>query len=385
RALAKHPSERPGSAVALIDEVAEALAGVDLARLGPPPPAPATDGPPADTTIAPVVVGSPQPRRGGRARMAATLAAGALAGIAVTAAVALLTRGDEAPARLTVAAPAALPGAVVLGSDLRAAGRAVDCRGAPVRDSSIGCTLAQSRLPRATLVVAQDGVVRRWAVRSARGELALSVLRPRAGGFFQIALSRSEFVGNDGVYLFATELAVERGDVLAVRVLPGAGIGVRGGVAGAATDRWIPRLKGTPRAPRAGVAAELLLRAELLPGREPAAPPQVTGAAAAALPAGRVVRSRRARYNDGRAVDIAVVDLPGHVALDLRRDGRRVARQELPDFRPGDGRVITLEVEPDEETEAEQVGVFVEYANAGSARILSHYVVAYGREFQFVN
>ena len=41
------------------------------------------------------------------------------------------------------------------------------------------CTIVQSALPGATLVVPEDGVIRRWAVRSARGELALSVVRPR--------------------------------------------------------------------------------------------------------------------------------------------------------------------------------------------------------------
>ena len=227
--------------------------------------------------------------------------------------------------------------------------------------------------------------MRRWAVRSARGELALSALRPRDGGYFQIALSRSEFAGNDGVHLFDAQIAVERGDVLSLRVLRGAGVGTRPAVAGAATSRWIPRVKGNEIPAQAGPAVELLMRAELMPGQALSPPPQVRGTAAAALPAGRSLRTSKLRYNNGRPVEVRLVELPGHLALDLWRGGRRLARQQLPaDFRPG-GQVITYQVEPDEPTEPEQVGATIEYANEDSARILSHHVVAYGREFEFID
>ena len=388
RALAKHPSERPETAVALIDQVAAALDGVDLASLGPPPPpGPGVGaGGSADTTVEPVVLQPPAPPPArSRARTLALLAAGAAAGVLVTFAAVALTSADDPASPAAVAIPAALPGAVVLGSDLVAAGRTLDCRGGPVGPASTGCSILQSRLPRATLVVPSNGVIRRWAVRSARGELALSVLRPRNDSYFQLALSRSEFVGNDGVFVFDTDVAVERGDVLAVRVIAGSGVGVRAPVAGAATLRWIPRLRGTPRPSQAGPRAELLLRAELLPDMAPELPPQVKGSAAAGLPAGRVRRVIHMRYNNGRPAVLKLVDLPGRMALDLFRDGRRVARQQLPDFRPGSGRVVQMQVEPAEETEAEQIGITIDYANAGSTRILSHYVVAYGREFEYFN
>jgi hypothetical protein len=93
----------------------------------------------------------------------------------------------------------------------------------------------------------------------------------------------------------------------------------------------------------------------------------------------------RARYNTGRVAVFKLVDLPGRMALDLFRDGRRVARQQLPDFRPGNGRIVGLQVEPAEATEAEQIGIAIDYANGGSTRILSHYLVAYGREFEYYN
>ena len=66
RGLAKHPSERPATAVGLIDEVAEAMSGVDLARLDPPPAPDSRADMSADTTIEPVV--SVPPRRLWRAR-----------------------------------------------------------------------------------------------------------------------------------------------------------------------------------------------------------------------------------------------------------------------------------------------------------------------------
>ncbi len=386
RALAKHPSERPATAVGLIDEVAEAMSEVDLARLGPPPAPDPRAEVAADTTIEPLVaVPPPPPAARSQARTAAMLAAAALAGAAVAVGVALLAEGDAAPTRAADGAPATLAGAIALGSDLAEPGRAQDCRGSPVSDGSAGCTILQTRLPGATLVVPRDGVVRRWAVRSARGELALSALRPRDGGYFQIALSRSEFAGNDGAHLFDTQIAVERGDVLSLRVLRGSGVGMRPTAAGAATSRWIPRLKGNEIPAQAGPAAEVLMRAELMPGRALSPPPQVRGRAAATLPAGRPLRTSKLRYNNGRPVEIRLVELPGHLALDLWRGGRRLARQQLPaDFRPG-GQVITYEVEPDEPTEPEQVGTTIEYANEDSARILSHHVVAYGREFEFID
>ena len=384
RALAKHPSERPATAVALIDQIAGALAGVDLASLGPPPPPDPGVGGSADTTVEPVVLQSPAPPPAhSRSRTLALLAAGAAAGVLVTSAAVALTSGDDPASPAAVAIPAALRGAVVLGSDLGAAGRTLDCRGGPVGPASVGCSILQSRLPHATLVVPSNGVIRRWAVRSARGELALSVLRPRNDSYFQLALSRSEFVGNDGVFVFDTDVAVERGDVLAVRVIAGSGVGVRAPVAGAATLQWIPRLRGTPRPSRAGPRAELLLRAELLPDVAPKLPPQVKGSAAAGLPAGRVRRTVRARYNNGRPAVFKLVDLPGRMALDLFRDGKRVARLQLPGLRPGNGRIVGLQVEPAEESAAEQIGIAIDYANGGSARILSPYVVAYGREFEY--
>lgn len=386
RALAKHPAQRPRDAVALMSDIADALRGIDLAELGPPPPPePAALG---DTTIEPLTpAGRSAPRSRGRARTVAMIAAAALAGAALTAVVALLNHDSRGPANATVAVPPAEPGTLILGNDLSRPGRSRDCRGGPVRVTSVGCTIAQATLPGATLVVPQTGVVRRWAVRSARGELALSALRPRGGGFFQTAFSRTEFIGNDGVYVFHTDLAVERGDLLAVHVVPGSGIGARAAVPGATTNRWIPpnHSRRPPDLPAgSGFDSELLLRVELSPGRQPTLPRQVTGSAVAALPAGHVVRRTQLHYTNGRPVEVALVALPGRFALDLWRSGQRVARMDVPDFRPRNGRLLTFEVER-EPTESEVVNILLEYVNEDSARILSHFAVAYAREFEFVN
>ena len=383
RALAKHPGERQKSATAVIDAVARALQDVTLADLGPP--APVEPDLSSDTTAEPLAVtGAP---RSSRRRRAGMLAAAALAGAVISGcAVALIDGGDGEPARTTAAAPAPLAGATVLGSDLGAPGVLRDCRGGRVRATSADCTVAQVQLPDARVVVPADGAVRRWAVRSARGELALAVIRPREGEFFQIALSRSEFVGNDAIHVFDTDLAVERGDVLALQVVDGSGVGMRA-APGATTNRWIPQLRAQrppDLAPGSGLDGELLLRAELVRGEDQRRPRQVLGAEAARLEDGRDVRRRRLRYANGEPVEIALVEISGRLVLDLFRDGRRLARQDLPGFRPAGGRLITFELAA-EPSEPEQIGVYIEYANENSARILSHYLDAFGREFHYVN
>src|SRR6185437_12303596 len=96
------------------------------------------------------------------------------------------------------AVPKPLPGMTILGSDLSKPGQALDCRGQAPHSDSVSCAIAQAQLPGHTLVVPQDGVIRRWSVRSAQGELSLAVLRQHANGVSQVARSRNEFVENDG-------------------------------------------------------------------------------------------------------------------------------------------------------------------------------------------
>jgi serine/threonine-protein kinase len=376
--LAKRPEDRPRSAVALMESVAGALEEVDLALLGPPAP-PGDDAFAGDTTLTPGTVDMPARAETrpapGRARTAALVAAAALGGAVIGAGIAILA--DKDTAADTEAPPPALAGSTVLGSDLLEPGAPRDCRGRTVSTTSPGCTIAQLRLPGQRIVVPAPGVIRRWSVRSALGEIALAVLRPREGRFFQIALSSRESVDDERVHTFASDLGVERGDVLALRVVPGSGTGLRP-AAGATTNRWLPVLGGLPQVPDRGVDGEVLLRAELLPGRD-VVTRQITGQAAAGLPAGSVLK------RSGGRISVALVTLSDGVALDLFARGKRLSRQYLPGFLPGNGRVIVWEVLRPPANEPPRAEVYIEYVNEDSGRILTHYVVAHAREFEYIS
>jgi len=382
RALAKDPGRRPDSATALIAVVRGELERAGAADLGPPPPpgAAALGG----ATAEPLHRATPAARLVSTRRLAALLAVAALAGAAVGVGAAAVVDGDEDPGGS--AGPPPLAGARVLGSDLGEPGDPLDCRARPPRPSSPGCTIVQAAQPGRTLVVPEDGVVRRWGVRSARGELALVVVRPRGGGAFQVAKSRNEFAGNDAVHVFDANLAVERGDQLGLVVLPGSAAGGRAGVDGATTRRWIPRLAAERPAdlgPRSGFDRELLLRVEYVPRGEQRLPRQVTGAAAARLAPGRVRIRRSLRFRNGRPVAVALVALGQRFVLDQLIGGRRTARIDVPDFNPQAGRIITFEVYV-EEAEPAALGIFVEYAEKDGSRILNHFYGAFPREFEFV-
>jgi hypothetical protein len=274
----------------------------------------------------------------------------------------------------------------VLGSDLSGGGRTLDCRGRALRPSSTGCAIAQAQLPGRTLVVPDDGVIRRWAVRSAHGELSLAVLRPHSDGVNQIARSPNEFVENDGVFAFPTDLPVQRGDRVGLIAIEGSGVGARSGVKGATTDRWIPNIEGeeAPGFPAGtGFDNELLLRVEYLPGGQQRLPRQVAGAAAAKLPAGSVEQRRRLSFTNGPPVEIDLVALDGRYVLDEVLDGRRTARVDLPGFFPGRGDVITFDAYA--EDEGSGLGIYLEYVAVDSARVLQHFYAAFPHEFQFIN
>jgi hypothetical protein len=284
------------------------------------------------------------------------------------------------------AVPKPLAGTIVLGSDLSSAGQTLDCRGKPRETMSASCAVAQAQLPGHTLVVAQDGVIRRWSVRSATGELSLAVLRPHANGVSQVARSRNEFVENDGVFTFPTDLPVQRGDRLGLVMIEGSAVGVRKGVKGATTDRWIPNIRGSepPTQPAGtGFDHELLLRVELLPGGEQRLPQQVAGAAAASLPAGNVEQRKSLQYAGGPNVEIDLVTIDGRYALDQVIGGKRTARVYVPDFLPSHGDVITFDAYAEEKGAG--LGIYLEYVAVNSARVLNHFYAAFPHEFQFVN
>jgi hypothetical protein len=320
-----------------------------------------------------------------RARL--PLAAAAVLGAAVAAGISIpLAGGGDSGTAATIPPP--LRGAQVLGSDLRQAGQTVDCHGRRPSLSAASCTIVQSRLPGKMVTVPADGVIRRWAVRSARGEFALVVVRQRGNGGKQIARSENEFAGQDGgVHVFPTDIAVQQGDQLGLVVVPGSGVGVRPGPQGAATKRWIPRLKGTQPptlGSRTGFNPELLLRVEYVPGGTRHLPNQLTGDTARVAPSGHIEVRRKLHFGNGRPVEVDLIRLGGRFVLDELIGGRRTARIEVPDYRPQGGRFLAIEVYT-ETIDSQTLGIYLEHANEESARIVTHFYLASPTEFNFID
>ena len=367
--LAKDPSLRPARAADLIARARTALTGIEL---GPPAPRVLAEDDDATTAgqvtqpVSALPASAPDVKR----VLAAAVLAGALLG---GTSVALLASGGDdptsprseaPPARVAEVLPAAPEGTEALGSALAAPGRTVDCQGEPVTPDSPNCTLFQDRLEDATIVFQRNGVVRRWSVRGATGELALAVLRRDEDSYFQIARSRNEFVDDTSMHTFATDLDVERGDRLGIVVLDGAGIGVRD-TAGATTGRFTPILVGLDKRFRPGPEGEILMRADFLPGGRQRQPPGIRGAAAAAAPDGRVLERRRFEAGAGGRDEARLVLVDGRGVLEFLRDGRRVARIDVPGMLPPLYPEIEFQVSPD--------GAFIVFSRLGSDRLIRVY------------
>jgi hypothetical protein len=226
-------------------------------------------------------------------------------------------------------------------------------------------------------------------VRSAKGEFALVVVRPRGKGGKQVARSENEFTSTDGgIHVFPTDLPVQQGDQIGLVVVPGSGVGTRADVTGAATERWIPRLKGTEPAtfgPGTGLDRELLLRVDYVPGGSRHLPVALTGGEAESAAPGRVQSRHKVRFGNGRPVEVDLVQLGSHFVLDELIGGRRVARIDVPGFRPHGGRFLDFEVYAETDVDAQTLGIYMEYANEESARIINHFYLASPSEFDFID
>lgn len=266
----------------------------------------------------------PAPQQRGRRRML-------MAGMGVAAVIAAAATLLGGPSVKSDRAPAVLPGARVLGSSLPAGGvDSLDCEGQVATGASRQCTLIQTRLGGRAVVATSDGAIRRWAVRGAHGELALQVLR-RHGSVFQ-AITRTDFarIPDERLHVLAANLPIRAGDVVGLQVTPGAAVGVRRAVKGATTARSFAALtfkaRTFDRGARSGFDYEVLLRVEYEPGARATVSGLLSGRAAAKAPAGQELVSRDVEPLQGQVRTLALVALPGAIAVDLFNSGRRLER-----------------------------------------------------------
>jgi hypothetical protein len=384
RALAKEPAERPASAREFVADIRREMESSGTDELPPPPLARnAALGRSGSTADSIVPAALPAPAQApARRRSLALLALAALVGAGIVALAWIALGGEEDDAGPPVTADR--PGLEYVGSPLEGpAGRVLDCRGRPPGADSPGCTVLQSALPESTVVVPRNGVIRQWQVRQARGELALTVTRPRDGGSFQVGKSSPEVVGSAEVQSFDADIPVERGDRVGLILTPGSGIGARGGGEGAATERWMPPLAGVGRAadrgPGTGLDQEMLLRVGILPGGKQRAPESSTGDEAARLPDGRVIRRTRAPFGD-ETIELRLVRIGRQFRIDQFSGSRRVASMAVPGMRPRAlmVRYLALAWAPD------QTGVDVWFVNEGSGRIVQRGYVVTPSGFTFL-
>ncbi len=274
-----------------------------------------------------------------RRRRWATATAG-IAGVAAAASLAAVLAGSGS------ASDGALPpqpGAVALGSRLASGGiSSVDCAGRSPSGGSQACTVVQTRLRGRPLVPSAAGVIRRWVVRGARGELALQVIRRRGDRFVSVARSGFEPVQDVGVHVLRANLAVRGGDLIGVQLAPGSAIGVRRAVPGATTARWLGQFLIEPRPIELGAGSgfdqEILLRVDYTRGARLRLSGELSGRAARRAPAGHVLRSRTLEVGDV-VRRVAVVRLADAVSVDLFARRRRLARVPAPNADPA-GRLL---------------------------------------------
>jgi hypothetical protein len=276
-------------------------------------------GSPLSSSASGVVAGAFPQRR--RAPYVIALAAAA----AVAAYVLAFPQREQSP-------PHVLPGAAVLGSTLPSSSvESLDCMGEPVSGGSPACTVVQTTLSGRAVVPRQPGVIRRWTVRGAKGDLALEVLRRHGRAYFTVAHTPDSTVPDGGVHTLPAYLPVRPGDLVGLEVAPGAAVGVRRVARGTTTVRWFGPLVYDVRPPERGAGTgfdhELLLRVEYVPGVDWRVDGELRGSAASSAPAGRVVR----RFVVRAGQQLAVARIGRRVVVDLFNGARRVSRLRLSD------------------------------------------------------
>jgi hypothetical protein len=254
-----------------------------------------------------------------------------VAGIGVAAVIAAAAATLGGPGAKPPRVTPVLKGAIVLGSKLPATGvDSLDCDGQIPTGASRQCTLFQTRLAGRNQVVRSSGAVRRWAVRGARGQLALQVLRLHRGVFQSIARTDYVNVPDRRLHILAANLPVRAGDLVGLQVAPGAAVGVLRAVKGATTARSFASLAFNARpidsGAKSGFDYEILLRVEYVPGARVDLPGLLSGRAAERAPRGDQLASRDVEPRQGQLRTLALVRLPAAIAVDLFDAGRRLER-----------------------------------------------------------
>jgi hypothetical protein len=221
-------------------------------------------------------------------------------------------------------------------------------------------------------------------VRGAQGDVALEVIRPGGDDTIRVGRSQFESAGNPAPHGFETSLPVERGDLLGVSLAEGAQIGITE-TTGATTQRWLATLGGFYGSPDreegTGFDFEVALRADFVPGAELEPPEQLKGAQAANAPDGTVRKRAAVEISKPRSIaNVELVEVGNRVALDLVRDGRRLARMFVPGAVPG-GDIGDLKFFSFEGESFSEIAVF--WVNPNTGRLIQHFYTVSAREIEF--
>ena len=312
------------------------------------------------------------PRRRSRRPVVVAAAVGALAIAAVVMGLAL-TGADDGPGDGAV--PAAAQGTRSIGSDLAPGGvQSVACDGRAPGGASPACTISQRELAGRAVVMPVDGIVTAWAVRGARGTVALQVLRESAigrGRLAQIGESSEEMISGPDPHIARTGLVVAAGDRVGLEVFPTAAVGVRRRGPASTVDRWFGPLLEPPRPPEraagTGLDRELLLRVDVVPFRGQA-PAPLRGARAARAAAGRRLATRTVLADRGRGVSTVALVIAGDaVWIDLFDGPRRLARSPVRGA-DASGRLVELS--------GQDSAVRVRWRNPGGRELLAGAIVS---------
>ena len=246
-----------------------------------------------------------------------------LAGLAVAAALLVGSGSGEERTDAEAAAPSAPEGTVPIGSDL-----------SPGPAGTVGCGEGFGGGSSCILVLGgtggvlratEPGAIRSWAVRGASGELTLQVLRTRNGQPEVAGFSQPADATGPGPHRFPADIGLDRGELIAVRLGPGAALGRRDGGGGAL--RWEGAGLPLPELSEAKpIGGELLVRVDVEPGATASATPQLVGRRAENAAAGEVLADTSLALSARSGARVRLVRVDGGIVVDSFRGARRTAR-----------------------------------------------------------